>query len=128
MAEDDTVAAILEAERMRQEALVALDLAALDKLFADDLVHIHSTGLTHNKGELLRHIERRRGFTAIERGPLEVRVEGNLALVTGRITNHMRAPDGAGEIVLEGMVTQVLRRSTDGWKFIHFQFTPKREK
>ena len=127
MAEDDAMAAILKAERLRQEALVALDLAALDKLFADDLIHIHSTGLTHGKADLLRHIERRRAFIAIERGPLDIRIEGNLALMTGGITNHMRAPDDEGEIVLEGVVTQVLRHAEDEWKFIHFQFTPIRK-
>ena len=127
MMEIDAKTSVLEAEHLRQKALVALDMAALDKLFADDLTHIHSTGLTHNKGELLGHIERRRTFIAIERGPLDIRIEGNLAIMTGRIINHMRAPGGEGEVVLEGVVTQVLRKTADGWKFIHFQFTPNRE-
>jgi ketosteroid isomerase-like protein len=127
MGEADPKESILEAERRRQAALVAVDLAALDKLFADDLMHIHSTGLVHNKTELLRHIERRRAFIGIERGPLEIRIEGSVALMTGPMTNRMRAPEGDNVIVLDGFVTQVLRRTADGWKFIHFQLTPNRE-
>ena len=127
MAEDDAKKSIIEAEQRRQAALVAVDLSALDKLFADDLMHIHSTGLVHNKAELMRHIEHRRGFIGIERGPLDIRIEGNMALMAGPIINRMRAPEGDGEILLEGFVTQILRHTAEGWKFIHFQFTPNRE-
>jgi hypothetical protein len=119
--------AILEAEQRRQRALVAVDLAELDRLFADDIIHIHSTGLVHNKSQLLEHIERKRGFISVQRGPLDVRVENNIGIVTGPITNRMRAKNGDGEIVLEGFVTQILRRTDDGWRFINFQLTPQRE-
>jgi ketosteroid isomerase-like protein len=126
---DETAAksAVLEAERRRQQALVAVDIAALDDLFADDLVHIHSTGLVHTKAQLLRHIEHRRAFVSVERGPLEIRINGNIAVMTGHMINRMRAQEGGHEVVLDGFVTQVLRDSSDGWKFINFQLTPKRE-
>jgi ketosteroid isomerase-like protein len=127
MSEADDWKAILEAERRRQHALVAVDLAELDRLFAEDLIHVHSTGLVHNKSQLLEHIERKRGFISIQRGPLDVRIENNIGIVTGPITNRMRGKNGDGEIVLEGFVTQVLRRTGDGWKFINFQLTPQRE-
>ncbi|RIX69458.1 nuclear transport factor 2 family protein [Acidovorax cavernicola] len=117
-------AACLDLERRRQSALVALDLPALDQMFAADLVHIHSVGLVHDKAALLAHIEARRGFAAIERGPLEIRVLGDdAAVMTGAICNHMRAPDGSLS-ELRGMVTQIVRRTAAGWQFMHFQLTP----
>ncbi len=119
--------AVLEAERRRQAALVAVDLAELDRLFADDLTHVHSTGMVHDKGQLMRHIDQKRAFISVTRGPLNVRIHGDVAVMTGPITNRMRSKDGSGEIVLEGFVTQVLRRSEEGWKFINFQLTPARE-
>jgi len=119
---------IRDAERRKQAALLSVDIPALDALFAHDLVHVHSTGLVHNKTELLRHIERRRAFLAIERGPLEIRVDGAIAVMTGRMTSRMLAPDGNGEVLMEGFVTQVLRCTPDGWKFINFQLTLNREK
>jgi ketosteroid isomerase-like protein len=125
-ADDVEVAAVLAAEDRRKAALVDLDLATLDALFADDLVHIHSTGLCHDKRAHLAHIERRRAFLDITRGPLEVRIEGDLAIVTGRIASRMRTADG-GETVLTGIVTQILRREPTGWRFIHFQLTPDLE-
>ncbi len=123
----DERGAVLEAERRRQAALVVVDLAELDRLFADDLTHIHSTGLVHDKPQLMRHIEQKRAFISVTRGSLNVRIHGDIAVMTGPMTNRMRAKDGNGEIVLEGFVTQVLRRSKEGWKFINFQLTPARE-
>jgi ketosteroid isomerase-like protein len=122
-ADDAVVAELTAIEDRRRRAVVAVDLAELDAIFADDLVHIHSTGLTHDKPALLAHIERKRSFLAVERGQLDVRVCGDIAVMVGLVRNLMRTPDG-GETVLEGVVTQVLRRDTDGWRFIHFQLTP----
>ena len=124
MAGSDDSNAILEIERRRRAALVAVDLDELDRLFAEDLIHVHSTGMTHTKAELLRHIEQKRAFLAIDRGDLQIRVEGPIAVITGTITNRMRSRDGKAEILLHGFVTQVLRRNDEGWQFISFQLTP----
>jgi ketosteroid isomerase-like protein len=127
MALCDDVDSVLNVENRRRAALVAVDLTELDRLFSEDLLHVHSTGLVHSKPELLQHINKKRAFLAIERGPLQVRVEGDIGVMTGTMTNRMRANDGTGDILLHGFVTQVLRRSADGWRFISFQLTPLRE-
>jgi hypothetical protein len=127
MAIPDDINAILNVENRRRVALVSVDLDELDRLFAEDLIHVHSTGLVHTKFELLRHIEKKRAFLAIDRGELQVRLAGDVAVVTGTMTNRMRAKDGNGEILLHGFVTQVLRRFELGWRFISFQLTPIRE-
>jgi len=124
MAGSDDSNAILEIERRRRAALVAVDLDELERLFAEDLIHVHSTGMTHTKAELLRHIEQKRAFLAIDRGDLQIRVEGPIAVITGTMTNRMCSRDGKAEILLHGFVTQVLRRNDEGWQFISFQLTP----
>jgi hypothetical protein len=118
---------IVDLEKRRQSALIAVDLDALDAMFADDLVHVHSTGLVHDKTALLRHIEHKRGFIGIERGPLTLRIEGEIAVMTGPMSSRMRSADGTGETVMNSFVTQVLRRSANGWRFISFQLTVNRE-
>ena len=113
---------ILDAEASRQSALIKVDLGELDRLFAADLVHIHSNGMTHNKTDLLKYIEDRRAFISIHRGPLDIRIYGDTAVMIGQMQSQMRASNG-GLINLDGMVTQILRRFHDGWKFMHFQIT-----
>lgn len=113
--------AILHAEDRRRAALVAVDIPTLDELFAEDLVHIHSNARVDTKAQLLRHVEERRAYLRIVRGPLDVRVMGDVAIMTGRLTNYMRV-DGK-EKILDGMVTQVLRRERGAWRFVNFQLT-----
>jgi len=113
---------ILDAEASRQSALIKVDLGELDRLFAADLVHIHSNGMTHNKADLLKYIEDRRAFISIHRGPLDIRIYVDTAVMIGQMQSQMRASNG-GLINLDGMVTQILRRFDDGWRFMHFQMT-----
>ncbi|MBC2384648.1 nuclear transport factor 2 family protein [Pseudomonas sp. WS 5106] len=122
MLDQQTELDILALERRRQQALVAVDLEALDALFDDDLVHVHSTGLVHGKAELITHIGRKRGFVDVQRGPLQIRGDADMAVMTGPIVNHIRTAEGAEE-VMRGFVTQVLRHTAAGWKFISFQLT-----
>lgn len=114
--------AILELERRRQQALVDVDIDALNTLFDDDLLHVHSTGLVHTKAQLIDHIARKRGFVSIRRGPLTLSGSNDLAVLTGPIVNCIRAADGTEEL-MQGFVTQVLRRTPSGWKFMRFQLT-----
>jgi ketosteroid isomerase-like protein len=111
-------------ERRRRHALVAADLSTLDELFDDTLVHTHAHGITHSKTELLEHTAKRRPYLDITRGELLIRLIGDVAVVTGPLTNLLRAP-GGGERTLTGVATQVLRRDgSGGWRFVSFQMTP----
>jgi ketosteroid isomerase-like protein len=116
---------LLAVEKRRQRALIEVDLAALDELFDDDLVHIHAPGLIHNKAQLLEHTATRRAYLEITRGELVVRLLGDdVALVTGPITNRLRTAEG-GERTLARVATQVLRRDpVRGWVYVSFQMTP----
>jgi hypothetical protein len=43
------------------------------------------------------------------------------------MSSRMRGPDGAGETVMRSFVTQVLRHTDQGWRFISFQLTVAQE-
>lgn len=111
-------------EQRRQRALVDVDLDTLDELFDDTLVHTHAHGITHTKTQLLEHTAARRPYLDITRGELLIRLVGNVAVITGPLTNLIRTPDG-GQRTLAGVATQVLRRDEhNGWRFVSFQMTP----
>lgn len=115
---------LLALEERRQNALIDGDLATLDEIFDDALVHIHAPGLVHTKALLLEHVGTRRAYLDIVRGELSIRVIGDVAIMVGPITNMLRNPDGSMR-EQRGQVTQVARRGDDGaWRFVNFQLTP----
>ncbi|WP_204773029.1 nuclear transport factor 2 family protein [Leifsonia flava] len=119
-----TRAELLAVEERRCQALLAADVATLDELFDDSIVHIHAPGLTHDKAQLLEHVATRQAYLSIIRGELDVRLVGDVAILTGPISNRLRNPDGS-ERTVEGVVTQVLRRDDTGvWSYLSFQMTP----
>jgi ketosteroid isomerase-like protein len=111
---------ILALEARRQAALVAADLAALDDIYDDDLIHVHATGLTHDKAGLIEHVRRNRHYIGFERGALRVRVFGDVAILTGPLINHMRNAATGQTRVMRAVATQVARRTPEGWRFLSF--------
>ncbi|MER7796789.1 nuclear transport factor 2 family protein [Microbacterium sp. NPDC096154] len=120
----DVREAAIALEEERQRALIEGDLATLDRIFDDALIHIHAPGLVHDKAMLMEHVGIRRAYLAISRGELSVRQVGDVAIMVGPIHNSLRNPDGSSR-EQHGTVTQVLRRTEDGaWRFLNFQLTP----
>jgi ketosteroid isomerase-like protein len=120
----ETRAEILAVEAQRQQALLDVDLVTLDAIYDETLVHIHAPGVAHTKAQLLEHVATRQAYLDMERGELTIRLVGDVAIMTGRLTNRLGSEDGT-ERVVGGMVTQVLRRCEDGkWRFVSFQMTP----
>ncbi|MFE6966174.1 nuclear transport factor 2 family protein [Agromyces sp. NPDC057679] len=121
--------AILALEATRQRALVDGDVDTLARIFDDRLVHIHAPGVVHDKAMLLEHVGTRRAYRSIERGDLEIRVIGEVAVVTGPIVNELANPDGSTR-TQHGVVTQVVVRDGEAdaaWRFLNFQLTPRGE-
>ena len=76
--------AVLAAERRWTEALVKADVDALDRLYADDLVYVHSGGNVETKAQFLDRM--RKGglkYQKVELVDPRVRVFGAAAVVNG---------------------------------------------
>ncbi|MQY22580.1 nuclear transport factor 2 family protein [Nocardia macrotermitis] len=127
-ADERTRQEIFAVEKRRHETLMAADTAGLGELMDDSLVHIHAPGLTHSKAQLLEHVEKRQAYIEMRREQLRLRLIGtDVAILTGRLINHLRTPEG-GDRIVAGACTQVLRRRADGaWVFLNFQLTPDGE-
>ena len=73
----------LKAEDSRYTAQVSNDYDSMQRLFGDDLVYVHSTGVVDDKAA---YIERQRSglqYRAMRRSNVTVRVYGCLAIITG---------------------------------------------
>ena len=113
--------ALIMREADRRRALVEEDWLLFDDLIADDIVHVHTTGIVQGKPELIDHARSFLKFIEIERGDLLVRPLGpEVAVMTGEMTNIVRRRDLDERVTVRAFVTQVWVRREGSWKLVSF--------
>jgi hypothetical protein len=117
-----TIEGVIAAERRRGEALVAGDLAALRDILAPELTHTHTRGVTDDLPAFLHFVEHDMAFLEIERGPLTVRLFGDVAVMTGTSTNLVK-PRDKEPILSRSQALQVWQWRSRRWVMLAFQST-----
>lgn len=107
-------------EQQRSAAISKADGKALAELLADDYMHIHGTARVENKAEFIKAIVERPRTTT--RGPLTIRVYGDMAVVTGEQVNSMVNADKTVTSTAY-MATQVVRLVNGRWQLVSMQAT-----
>jgi hypothetical protein len=111
----DAVADLKAAVDRRCTALMADDAETLTALLADDLVHIHLTGAVDDKAGYLAGVREKYGFADLERGPLTIRLYGEVAVMIGTLSQTVRLKATGETRPVLAMTTQVwLRCATAG--------------
>jgi hypothetical protein len=114
---------LLEQEQRRQAALVAGDFVVLDRLLADDLIHVHGGGNVDNKAQYFRLLKTLFTFVTIERRNPDIRFLGDAALMTGEMTQTVRL-NATGEVkTIRAFGTQVWARRDGEWRQVLYQAT-----
>jgi ketosteroid isomerase-like protein len=117
---------ILDLDREWNEAYPRLDCAALDRIVADDWVCIDGTGLMITKSELLTRVASSTSFLdAYKFDEITIRIFGEAAIVTGRLSGQMRDRDGARDVNQRYMRVYVKRN--EGWQAVATQVTKVKE-
>ncbi|MEO8163765.1 MAG: nuclear transport factor 2 family protein [Betaproteobacteria bacterium] len=79
-----TVDDALKAEEARFKAQMSGDAAAMNKLFGDDLVYVHSSTVVDTKASFIESITSGNvQYRAMSRGDAKVRTYGAIAIVSG---------------------------------------------
>ena len=123
MTELETVEAIRRLEDERGRALLAADWGTLERLIAEDLVHIHANGAIEDRSSYFAGLRNKLEFLHFEREKLEVRGHGDLAVATGILKQTIRDKGSNSLFELRLATTQVWRRSAIGWQQMSFQAT-----
>lgn len=119
----DPVQEIKELEERRRVAMLAVDVATLDSLCAEQLAYTHSNAEVDSKASYLDKLgDRYFDYRALAFLDQDVRIIGDVALVTGRMT---------GDVIIAGtpkklnsQTTVVWVRQYARWKLLSFQSTP----
>jgi ketosteroid isomerase-like protein len=79
---------VLKAEEARNQALPHGDVAALDQVYADDLIYTNATGALLTKAQHLADLKGRTlNFRSFKHDEVQVTVHGNTGIVTGISTS-----------------------------------------
>jgi len=79
---------VLKIEEVRNQALQHSDVAALDRLYSDDVVYTNSTGAYLTKAQHLANVkDRTLNFKSFKHSDVRVSVHGNTGIVSGLSTS-----------------------------------------
>ena len=106
----------------RFAAMVKEDLEELDRLLADNLTYIHSSGVVETKKQSIASIARKvLRYRKIEPSDVQVRVYGDTAVMTGRVAMSVIAQ--ARELDIKNLFTAVYVRQAGEWRLAAWQST-----
>lgn len=113
---------VMAAMETWRQAIMKKDGAALAKLYHEDIRYGHSSGLVEDKKTAVNHIVTTKvDYAAVDLIDTKISVQGNFALVNGRV-NYKQVTDGkATDIRLH--VLHVWVRTPQGWQMIGRQST-----
>jgi ketosteroid isomerase-like protein len=87
-AAEDIKNEVMKAEDARNAALPKGDIAALEKIYADDLIYTNARGETLTKAQHLADLKGRKlNFQSFKHNDVQVHVYGNTGIVTGVSTS-----------------------------------------
>ncbi len=117
----EAVVRALEAQRV--EAVLKADTAALERILGPELTYMHSSGVLDTKESFLASLSSgRMKYEGFDESDLRVRVHGDAAVLTGRVT--ARVQRGGDHLVLDLALTAVYARAEDaGWRLVAWQTT-----
>jgi ketosteroid isomerase-like protein len=117
---------ILELEQQRCDALTSSNVAAMERLFSDDLYYVHSSSKVDTKNSYIESM--RSGslaYRAIDRDELAVRVtHGNVAIATGRakITSTSNGQTKTASIRYTNV--WIRKDANSDWQFTNWHAAP----
>lgn len=116
--------ALVKIEKDWSDADVKKDVAALNRILAEDWVGIDFQGTVMNKAAVLRDVGAKSDITATESttlGEMKIRVYGNTAVVSGTEVerSQYRGEDSSGEYIW----TDVFVRRNGRWQAVSSQST-----
>jgi ketosteroid isomerase-like protein len=114
--------AIRKLDEQRIAALLQPDFPALERIMADDFTYTHSTGQVQTKAELLADFKSgKRVFKSLKEDDIQVRVYGNVAIVTGRCT--LVGVNAGKDFELPMRFIEVYSNNNGHWQWVTWQST-----
>lgn len=122
MTQHQDVQEIVQTEKRRFEAMVNGDLAALERILADDLQYTHSNGVFDSKTSFLGTLKSGElQYQGVTPEDLRARVYGSTAVVTGASLMNVRVRGQQASFRVR--FTDVYVKRDDRWQMVAWQAT-----
>jgi ketosteroid isomerase-like protein len=106
-----------------KEAMMKKDKAAFEKVLHPDLTYGHASGLIETRDQAIQHVVgSKASYTAINFNDTKVRVQGNTAMVTGKVDYQEHGATGK-DTTINLVVLSVWVKGAPGWQMIARQAT-----
>lgn len=113
---------ILQLEKNRFKAMINKDSAFMAKVFASDLLYIHSNGMQDSKETLIQNIMNRNlDYIAVELTQADVRTTNQFVWVHGAAKIKVRNGKDAPEIEMSIRYLDIYKREDGDWKLVAWQ-------
>jgi hypothetical protein len=110
------------AEDLRYAAQITGDIAALERMFGEDLVYTHSSGMIDGKASFIESIKSGKvRYRKMERHDSQVRVFGTLAVLTGRAVFEVSVNGIDSSVRLR--FHSIWEKRANGLQFVSWQAT-----
>lgn len=111
------VDALKKLEQDMGEAMVAVDLDTLNRIFADDWTSIGASGAVVTKATMIGNFTSAHDrLESFDLGPMDVQVKGNVAVVQGRVTE--KRTRGGKDIGGEYVWMDLIEKRNGAWVVI----------
>ncbi|MEO8448630.1 MAG: nuclear transport factor 2 family protein [Gemmatimonadota bacterium] len=115
-------ARVRAAELERFDAQIKRDTMVLKRLLGEDLIYVHSNGLTESKAHFIETVATGRiQYDSLVPVKLEHRVYGTTAVGNGRV--HVQVEMGGQTVKVDLLFTTVLLERKGKWELISWQST-----
>ena len=113
---------ILKLDAELFDAISRADVVARERIAADDLIYTTYYGSALNKAEWIAHVTKPAPASSKQlRDDLRIRILGDTAIVTGRLTIKIENPQSTGRI--QSRYTNVYAKRQGEWKLVAAQVT-----
>jgi len=117
------LAELIAADEARYQALYRLDIASLERMLADDYLHVHANGKIDDKAAFLASIQAARyRFVDARRTEQQLRIAGAAVLLCGKTRTTLDI-GGETKVMANAFVTLWLPLEAR-WKLQYWQATP----
>lgn len=109
-------AAVRAAERALYDAMIAVDLGALNEILSADLSYIHSTAVAEGKAEYLERVKARHyDYSSIASRDVTIRIRDDLAVMNGTLDMGV-ATAGGPDLMMKLLFVLIWTKQDGSWR------------